>query len=76
MSTATVRACGVLPPAGEAVSQGLSDTAVKLNVPVPVFVTFTLLDAGLLPPWFAEKDRLVGVTDKVVGFNEYISKAL
>ena len=50
MLTATVRACGVLPLAGEAVSQELSDTTVKLNEPVPVFVTFTVLEAGLPPP--------------------------
>jgi hypothetical protein len=59
----TWRAWGAVLEVGDAVSQLLSLAAVKLSVPAPLFVTFTVADDGLLPPTVAENGTTLGETD-------------
>ena len=53
----TVRVCGAAPLVGEPVSQVWSLATVKLNVPLPVLVRFTIAEEGFAPPCVAPKDR-------------------
>ena len=59
----TVSVCGAVPDAGVTDSHGASSDAVKESVPPPVFVTLSVLVAGLAPPAVAENDRLAGDTE-------------
>ena len=56
----TVNDPGAVVEAGAIRSHGAAVDALQLNVPVPVLLMFTTCWAGLLPPWVAEKARLVG----------------
>jgi len=60
----TCKACGAVPLAGVTVSHDESLAAVKLSVPVPVFVTFAVWDVGFAPPCVALNVRVRGETDK------------
>ena len=62
-SADTVRSRGAVPDAGVTDSHGASSEAVKESVPPPLLATLSVLDAGLVPPAVAEKDRLAGVTE-------------
>jgi len=64
MLAESCKACGAVPLVGEDVSQALSLAVVKLRVPVPVLVTFTVADAGLLPPAVPLIERVVGETER------------
>jgi hypothetical protein len=61
----TCSACGAVPFAGVAVSQGASVAVVKLSVPVPVLLTVSSWAAGLAPPAVPLNVRVVGDTDKM-----------
>ena len=62
----TVRDPGAAPETGDIESHDVVLDTLQLNVPVPVLLIFTTWAAGLLPPWVAEKARLVG-TRLIVG---------
>ena len=64
----TCRFWGAVPLVGLTDSQAESLPAVKLSVPVPVFVTLTVAGAGFVPlPCVALKVRDVVETDRVGG---------
>src|SRR5450755_4648486 len=66
-------ACGAVPLAGNTVSQVASLEVVKLRVPDPVLVTFTVTDAGLPPPAVAVIGTVVGDTDRTgCGGGEFV----
>jgi hypothetical protein len=48
--TETVRFCGAVPVVGATDSQGESEEAVKVSVPVPELETATVLALGFSPP--------------------------
>lgn len=50
-----------LPEAGESVNQAALSVALQFRVPPPVLVTLKVWLAGLLPPCWAMKDRLIGL---------------
>jgi hypothetical protein len=51
----------LLPEVGESANQLALSLAVQLKVPPPVLVRLKVWLAGLLPPCWAEKDRLIGL---------------
>jgi hypothetical protein len=63
----TVKDPGAAPEIGDIDSHEAVLDALQLNVPVPVLLMFTTCAAGLLPPWVAEKARLVGTRLIVCG---------
>jgi hypothetical protein len=54
-----------VPAAGDMDSHGTGLEALQVNVPVPVLLILTVWTDGLLPPWIAEKLRLVGARPMV-----------
>ena len=60
----TCKVCGAVPLVGVTASHDESLAAVKLSVPVPVFVTFAVWDVGFVPPCVALNVRVRGETDK------------
>jgi hypothetical protein len=50
-----------VPEAGETASQAALSLALQFRVPPPVLLMLRVLAAGLLPPCWAVKDRLVGL---------------
>ena len=65
-----------VPDAGESVNHAALSLAVQLSVPPPVLLMLTVWVAGLMPPWVAAKEKLVGLapmaggTGTVVTVNE------
>jgi hypothetical protein len=59
----TVNDAGALPLAGDTDNHDASSDALKLNDPVPVFVTDNDCPAGLAPPAVPENDNDPGDTD-------------
>ena len=57
-----MRVCGADPLAGVTVSQVALSAAVKLRLPPPVFVTLSVLVAGLAPPAVPLKASDAGAT--------------
>jgi hypothetical protein len=60
---------GAVPEAGDTVSQLLSLAAVKVRVPLPLLVTFTVAGDGLLPPTVAENGIVIGETERTAAFS-------
>jgi hypothetical protein len=56
---------GPVPEAGETESHAAVLDAFQLKVPVPVLLMLTVCADGLVPPWLAEKFRLVGARPMV-----------
>jgi hypothetical protein len=55
-----VNVCGAAPLAGETISHGESLMAVKLKVPAPLFVTFTIAAGGFVAdPVVPTKDSVI-----------------
>jgi len=50
-----------VPADGDTVNHAALSLAVQLKVPPPVFLMLTVWAAGLLPPCWAVKDKLVGL---------------
>ena len=71
----TVKDPGAAPEIGDIDSHDAVSDALQLKVPVPVLLMFTTCAAGLLPPWLAEKARLVG-TRLIVGICGAVSVRL
>ena len=63
----TVSVAGAVALAGVTASHAASSDAVTSSVPPPVFVTATVLAAGLDPPCVALNDRLAGETASAGG---------
>jgi hypothetical protein len=58
-----------IPEVGEIASHVVLGLAVQLSVPPPVLLMVTVWVAGLMPPWVAAKERLVGLIS-IVGLTE------
>ena len=56
-----------VPEAGLSVSQAALSLALQLKVPPPVLLMLTVWAAGLLPPCWAVKDKLVGLAPMAGG---------
>ena len=56
-----------VPAVGLRVSQVALSLALQLKVPLPVLLMLTVWAAGLLPPCWAVKDKLVGLAPIVGG---------
>ena len=69
---------GAVPLAGVTASQGWLSDAVKLRLPPPEFVTFTVWAAGFVPPWVPLKVRLAGATAStgVAGFTVSVTSTV
>jgi hypothetical protein len=65
--TATARSRGALPLVGVTVSHDASSDALKVNVPPPVFVTASVLPAGLPAPASPANDNAAGATARTGG---------
>jgi hypothetical protein len=63
---------GPVPDAGETESHGAVLDAFQLKLPVPELLMLTVWPDGVVPPWVAEKLRLVGVIP-IVGINGAVS---
>lgn len=67
--TVTVTAPMLVPDAGLTDNQVVLAFALQFNVPPPVLLMVTVCAKGLLPPCWAEKDRLVGLVP-IAGLTE------
>jgi hypothetical protein len=67
MDGVTVSVAGAEALAGVTVSQAASSDAVTSRLPLPVFVTDTVLAAGFAPPCVALKASVAGVTASAAG---------
>ena len=56
-----------VPADGDTVNQAALSLAVQLKVPPPVLLILTVWAAGLLPPCWAVKDKLVGLAPRAGG---------
>jgi hypothetical protein len=56
-----------VPEAGLSVNQAALSLADQLSVPLPVLLMVTVWVAGLVPPWVAAKERLVGLAPMAGG---------
>jgi len=56
-----------VPADGDTVNHAALSLAVQLKVPPPVLLMLTVWAAGLLPPCWAVKDKLVGLAPIVGG---------
>ena len=56
-----------VPADGDTVNHAALSLAVQLKVPPPVLLILTVWAAGLLPPCWAVKDKLVGLAPRAGG---------